>query len=76
MRNNQPKRLAGAAFACLIIASLAPLSQAADETRAKFRAISTARTMLMAPMRDGVRLATEYPTQIRLPVIPSTGEED
>lgn len=61
MRNNDPKRLGGAVLACLILASLVIPLQAAedDEALAKFRAISTARTMLLAPMRDGVGLATD-----------------
>lgn len=71
MQNNNPKRLPGAAFACLILASLVTPLQAAEdedsEAQAKFKAISTAEIMLMAPMRDGVGLATDV-------YLPKTGE--
>ncbi|HET6628452.1 MAG TPA: CocE/NonD family hydrolase [Woeseiaceae bacterium] len=61
MPNRSPERLSGALLACLILACFAaPLHAAEDEeARAKFNAISDAKTMLMAPMRDGVRLATD-----------------
>ena len=61
MPNPDPTRFPGALLAALILAVFAaPLqAQEENEAKAKFNAIAEARTMLMAPMRDGVRLATD-----------------
>ncbi len=46
-------------FLSLIIFAPLALAQDADPDAAKFRAISESDTMLMVPMRDGVKLATD-----------------
>ncbi|MEO1618641.1 MAG: CocE/NonD family hydrolase [Planctomycetota bacterium] len=51
--------LLGCVIALAMPSLIGGLACAADETLAKFRSMSESDTMVMVPMRDGVRLATD-----------------
>ncbi len=60
MQNLNRKRFTGPLLACLTFACCAITAHADDDdNQARLHAIADAETMLMAPMRDGVRLATD-----------------
>ena len=56
--NNAPRAVTGAALLAVLLA-LPGFAQDSDPNLAKFNALTESDTMVMVPMRDGVRLATD-----------------